>query len=150
MSDQVAVIGSFILIGACVAVVALATTTFRQSKALGDAAISSEPGSPLELVCGIRLGLFNATWPGGRCRLDDVGVGFSCLGFATEATWADVKTVELVKPIIQIGWGVRFHIPSIKPDSATVWLGSRQLADRVIESCAFHNVATDMKARVVF
>ncbi len=112
-------------------------------------ALTSEPGAPLELVCGIRLGLLNATWPAGRCRFGDEGVGFSCLGFSTEATWADVKAVELIKPMNQIGWGVRFRIPAAKPDSAIVWLGSRQLAERVIESCAFHRVPTDVKARAV-
>ena len=149
MSDPVVVIGVFVLVGACIAIVALATNTYRKSKALADAAITSEPGAPLELVCGIRLGLFNATWPAGGCRLDDVGVRFSCLGFATEATWADIKAVELIRPMSQIGWGVRFRIPAMKPDSAIVWLGSRQLAERVIESCAFHKVPTEMKARAV-
>ncbi len=149
MSDQVAVIGSFVLVGACVAVVAFATTTYRKAKALADAAITSEPGAPVELVCGIRLGWFNATWPAGRCRLGAEGVGFSCLGFAAGANWADVEAIELIKPVNQIGWGVRFRIPSMKPTSAIVWLGSKQLADKVIEICAFHQVPTEKNARAV-
>jgi hypothetical protein len=149
MSDQLAIIGAFVLVGACVAVVVLATTTYRKSKALADAAMSSEPGAPIELVCGIRLGPFNATWPAGRCRLGAEGVRFSCLGFAAKASWADVKAVELIKPVNQIGWGVRFRIPDMKPNSAIVWLGSRQLAERVIESCGFNKVPTETKARVV-
>jgi hypothetical protein len=147
MSDQVVVIGSFVLVGACIAIVVLATTTYRTSKALADAAINSTPGAPLELVCGIRLGWFNATWPAGRCRLGDEAVGFSCLGFVAEANWADVKAVELIKPMNQIGWGVRFRIPSMKPPSAIVWLGSQELADKVIETCAFHEVPIEKKAR---
>jgi hypothetical protein len=149
MSDQAAVIGSFVLVGACVAVVAFATTTYRKSKALADAAITSEPGAPLELVCGIRLGVFNATWPAGRCRLGAEGVAFSCLGFSAHANWADVKAVEVIRPVNRIGWGVRFRIPAMKPDSVIVWLGSRQLAERLIQSCAFREVPTEMKARVV-
>jgi hypothetical protein len=105
------------------------------------------PGHPL--VCGIRLGWFNATWPAGRCRLGDESIGFSCLGFAAEANWADVEAVELIKPMNQIGWGVRFRIPSMKPTSAIVWLGSQQLADKVIEICAFHEVLTEKNARAV-
>lgn len=64
MSDQVAVIGSFVLIAACVALVAFVTKTYRESMALAAAVITSEPGAPIELVCGTRLGLLNATWPG--------------------------------------------------------------------------------------
>lgn len=149
MSDQVVVIGAFVLVGACMAIVAFATSTYRKSKALADAAITSEPGAPFELVCGIRLGWFNATWPGGGCRLGDEGVGFSCLGFASGANWADVEAVALIKPVSQIGWGVRFRIPSMRPTSAIVWLGSQQLADKVIEICAFHEVPTEKKARAV-
>ena len=149
MSDQVVVIGAFVLVGACIAVAAFATNTYRKSKALADVAITSEPGAPFELVCGIRLGWFNATWPAGRCRLGDESIGFSCLGFAAEANWADVEAVELIKPMNQIGWGVRFRIPSMKPTSAIVWLGSQQLADKVIEICAFHEVPTEKNARAV-
>lgn len=149
MSDQVGVIGSFVLVGACIAIVVLATNTYRTSKALADAAINSTTGAPLELVCGIRLGWFNATWPAGRCRLGDEGVGFSCLGFAAGASWAEVEAVELIKPMNQIGWGVRFRIPSMKPPSAIVWLGSKQLADKVIEISAFHEVPTEKNAGAV-
>lgn len=149
MSDQVVVIGSFVLVGVCIAVAAFATTTYRTSRALADAAIRSAPGAPIELVCGIRLGWLNATWPAGHCRLGDAGLGFSCLGFAAGANWADVEAVELIKPVNQIGWGVRFRIPSMKPTSAIVWLGSQQLADKVIEICAFHEVHTDRNARAV-
>lgn len=149
MSDQVVIIGALLLVGACIAVVAFATTTYRPSKALADAAIRSEPGAPIELICGMRVGLFNSTWPAGHCRLGGEGVGFSCFGFAAKANWADVEAVELIKPMNQIGWGVRFRIPSMKPTSAIVWLGSRQLADKVIEICAFHDVPTEKKARAV-
>jgi hypothetical protein len=149
MSDQVVVIGGFVLVAACIAIVAFATNTYRRSKALADAAITSERGAPLELVCGIRLGWFNATWPAGRCRLGDEGIGFSCLGFAARADWADVAAVDLIKPVNQIGWGVRFRIPSMKPTSAIVWLGSQKLADKVIEMCAFHDVPTEKNARAV-
>jgi hypothetical protein len=149
MSAQVVIIGSFLLVGACIAVAAFATSTYRNSRALAHAAVSSEPGMPLELICGIRLGLFNATWPAGRCRLGEEGVGFTCLGFTARANWADVEAVELIKPMNQIGWGVRFRVPSMKPTSAIVWLGSQQLADKVIDTCAFHEVPTDKKARAV-
>jgi hypothetical protein len=149
MSDQVVVVGGFVIVGACISVVAIATTTYRKSKALADAAIASTPGAPIELLCGIRLGWFNGTWPAGRCRLGDEGVGFSCLGFAAEASWADVEAVELIKPMNQIGWGVRFRIPSMNPTSAIAWLVSRQVADKVIEICAFHEVPTEKDARAV-
>jgi hypothetical protein len=149
MSDQVVVIGGFVLVAACISVVAFATTTYRKSKALADAAIASTPGAPIELVCGIRLGWLNATWPGCGCRLGDEGVGFSCLGLAAGASWADVEAVELIKPMNQIGWGVRFRIPSMKPTSAIVWLGSRQLADKVIEICAFHEAPIEKTTRAI-
>ncbi len=55
MSDQLPMIGSFVLVGACVAVAAFATTTYRKSKALADAAIASEPGAPVEFVCGVSI-----------------------------------------------------------------------------------------------
>jgi hypothetical protein len=149
MSEQVVVIGSLLLIGACAAVAAIAATTYRKSKALAAAAIASEPGAPLELVCGIRFGALNASWPAGRCRLGSEGVGFSCLGFERQASWADITEVELIKPMNQIGWGVRFRIPAMKPDSTIVWLGDRRLAERLIQSCVLHNVPAAVKARAV-
>src|SRR5258708_36928026 len=115
MSDQVAVIGSFVLIGACIAIALFATRTYRESKALADAFLTSELGAPLELVCGMRLGLLNATWPGGSCRLSEEGVAFSCVGIARQASWTDVKAAELIKPLNLIGWGVRFAIPAMNP-----------------------------------
>src|ERR1700674_1808793 len=149
MSDQVAVIGFFVLIGACVAIVAFVTRTYRDSMALSAAAITSEPGAPLELVCGIRLGFLNATWPGGRCRLSDESVTFTCLGITKQASWADVKAAELIKPFNLIGWGVRFRIPTMKPGSAIVWLGSRELAGGLIETCKLHQVPTALKPSIV-
>ncbi len=149
MSDQVAVIGTFVLIGACVAIVGFVTKTYRESMALAAAVITSEPGAPLELICGMRLGLLNATWPGGRCRLNDEGVAFSCVGITKQASWTDVKAAELIKPFNLIGWGVRFRIPTMKPGSAIVWVGSRQLAERLIEACKRHQVPTTSKVRVV-
>lgn len=149
MSDQVAVIGSLVLVGGCIAIVAFVTNTYRKSKAYADAAIASEPGAPLELVCGIRLGFLNATWPAGRCRLTEEGVAFSCLGFTAHASWLDIKTVELVKPMNLVGWGVRFRIPAMHPDSAIVWLGSQRLAERLIGGCRFHQVPIELKPRVV-
>jgi hypothetical protein len=148
MSDKAAVIGAFVLIGACAAIVALVTKTYRESMALAAAVITSEPGAPLELVCGIRLGLLNATWPGGRCRFSDDGVAFSCLGIKRQASWTDVRAVEMVKPFNLIGWGVRFRIPAMKPGSVIVWLGSRQLAERLIETCKLHQVPATQKPRI--
>jgi hypothetical protein len=148
MSDQVAVIAFFVLLGACVAIVAFVTKTYRESMALS--AVRSEPGAPLELVCGIRLGFLNATWPGGRCRLSDEGVTFTCLGIMKQASWTDVKAAELIKPFNLIGWGVRFRIPTMKPGSAIVWLGSRALAGRLIETCKLHQVPTALKPSIVF
>jgi hypothetical protein len=43
LSDQVAVIGSMVLIGACVAMVVFATKTYRESMALAASAITSLP-----------------------------------------------------------------------------------------------------------
>ena len=149
MSDEVPLIGSLVLIGACVAVVVFATSTYRKSSALAAAAILANPGDPLELICGIRFGLFNATWPAGRCRLTDDGVAFSGFGLAKQAGWHDVKAVELVRPLNQIGWGVRFLIPTMQPETTTVWLGSRLLAERLLESCEVRHVPVQTKARVV-
>ena len=123
MSDEAALIGSVVLIGACVAVVVFATSTYRKSSALAAAAILANPGDPLDLICGIRLGVLNATWPAGRCRVTDDGVVFSGVGFARQAVWLDVRAVELVKPLNQIGWGVRFHIPTTSPRPRLYGLG---------------------------
>jgi hypothetical protein len=87
-----------------------ATGTYRKSIAMSAQALTVAPGQPFELICGIRIAGWNATWPGGRVRVADDGVEFSCLGFATQAAWSDVKTVELVKPLNLIGWGVRFRL----------------------------------------
>jgi hypothetical protein len=149
MSDQVAVVGSFVLIGACIAIIAFVTKTYRDSMALAAAVITSEPGAPLELICGIRLGLLNATWPGGRCRLNDEGIAFSCVGVIRRTSWADVRAAELIKPFNLIGWGIRFRIPSMKAGSAIVWLGSRQLAERLIEICKRHDVPVTLNPRIV-
>jgi preprotein translocase subunit SecF len=43
VSDQVAVIGSLVLIGACVAIVVFVTKTYRESMALAASAITSVP-----------------------------------------------------------------------------------------------------------
>ncbi len=150
MTDQLVVIGSLALIGACVGVAAFATTTYRESKTLAEAAMASHPGAPLELVCGIRLGAFNATWPAGRVRLGTEGVGFSGLGFEKQANWSAIKEVGLVKPMNQVGWGVRFRIPTMKPDSTIVWLGDRRLAERLIQSCVLHEVPAELEAHGVF
>jgi hypothetical protein len=110
MSDETAVIGSFVLIVALLVVAGFATGTYRKSIAMSAQALTVAPGQPFELICGIRIAGWNATWPGGRVRVADDGVEFSCLGFATQAAWSDVKTVELVKPLNLIGWGVRFRL----------------------------------------
>src|SRR5437762_3075894 len=79
----------------------------------------------------------------------DSATTVSPLGLASQATWADVTAVELIKPMNQIGWGVRFRIPTMKPASVIVWLGNRRLAERLIQSCALRRVPTEVKARAV-
>jgi hypothetical protein len=69
MSDWVLLFGSVILIGACIAVVAFASNSYSKSKVLAGAVLTSEPWAPVELVCGMRIGLMMASWPGGRFRL---------------------------------------------------------------------------------
>jgi hypothetical protein len=146
MSDQVLVIGSLVLIGACVAIVALATKIFRESQALADAVITSEPGAPFELVCGIRLGVWNATWPFGRFRLTEDGVAFTSLGLPVRVAWAEVKVVELLKPFNLIGWGVRFRIHT--RSDVIVWVMSRAIAERIIEACEVHLIPSRRKPRL--
>lgn len=70
------------------------------------------------------------------------------MGITREASWTDVKAAELIKPFNLIGWGVRFRIPTMKPGSAIVWLGSRQLAERLIETCKLNQVPTTLKPSV--
>ncbi|HVC75993.1 MAG TPA: hypothetical protein VND96_05680 [Candidatus Micrarchaeaceae archaeon] len=149
MTDEVAIIGSFVVIAALLSVVVLATGTYRKSMAFAAAAITAKPGEPFELICGIRLGRWGAaTWPAGRFKLTDEGVSFNCFGLGARAAWVDVKLVGLVKPLNQLGWGVRFSIRNRQPDSVIVWLNSRMLAERVIEACDVHGVPTERKPRV--
>jgi hypothetical protein len=147
MSDETAVIGSFILIVGLLVVAGFATSTYRKSIAMSAQALTVAAGQPFELICGIRVAGRNATWPGGRLRVADEGVGFSCLGFATRAAWSDVKIVELVKPMNLIGWGVRFRLQTQR--DAIVWLMSRTLSERVVEACEVHHIPIDRKARWV-
>ncbi len=149
MSDQTAVIGSLVVVAGLLVVMVLATKTYRKSMTLAAMAITAAPSQPLELICGIRIGLMNASWPAGRVRIADEGIGLSCLGVSVRAAWSDVRIVELVKPLNQIGWGVRFRIPTRRPHSAIVWLGTRALAERVIEACTFHKVPSELKPHAV-
>ena len=145
MSDQAAVIGTFAVVAGLLAIVVLATNTYRVSIVLAAEAMTAAPGQPLELICGVRLGWMNASWPASRVRIADEGIRFSCLGVSVRAAWRDVTMVELVKPVNQIGSGVRFRIPTRRPNSAIVWLGNRALAERVMEACKFRQVPTELK-----
>jgi hypothetical protein len=144
MSDWVVVFGSVILVSACLAVAAFATSTYRKSKALADAATTSEPGAPLELVCGMRIGLMMASWPGGRLRLGPDGVAFDCSGLRLQAAWSKVQLVELVKPLIPpIGWGLRFNLSGTNTPTVVVGGFSRALAERLVEMCGARGAPTD-------
>jgi len=150
MSDWVVVFGSVILIGACVAVVAFATNTYRKSKTLADAAITAEPGAPLELVCGMRIGLKMASWPGGRFRLGPDGVAFDCSGRRLQAAWSKVLLVELVRPLIPpIGWGLRFNLSGTNSPTVVVGGLRRALAERLVDICGARGAPTDQHSHFV-
>jgi hypothetical protein len=121
--------------------------TYRKSIAMSAQALTVAPGQPFELICGIRLAGWHASWPGGRVRVADEGVSFSCLGVVTQAQWSDVKIVGLVKPLSLIGWGVRFRLQTQL--DATVWLMSRTLSERVMEACEIHQIPIEREARWV-
>jgi hypothetical protein len=111
----------------------------RSMKLIG-ATVASGLNRSFDLVCGMRMGLRDSSWPGSWCRLSDEGVAFDCAGFKMQARWADVKSVDVVRRFHPIGSGVRFRIPALKPDFVLVWLGSRKLVELLIEGCRVHQI----------
>jgi hypothetical protein len=120
----------------------------RQTTKVVDATIASKPNRSFELVCGMRIGLMNSTWPGAWCRLSDEGVAFDCSGFKVQVRWADVKSVAVVRRFHLIGSGVRFRIPALRSEVVLVWLGSRKLVDLLIEGCGVYQVPVIRKRGV--
>ena len=150
MSDWIVVLGLVVLIGACVGVVVFATNTYRKSNALADAAITSEAGATLELLCGMRIGLMMASWPGGRFRLGPDGVAFDCSGRRLQAAWSKVQLVELVRPLIPpIGWGLRFNLSGTNSPTVVVGGFRRALAERLVEMCGARGAPTDHDSHFV-
>ena len=146
-TDLGAVLGVAAVLLAAIAVVFWATTQFRKSHALAAATFNTDARG-VELICGVRIGQLNCTWPGGRVLLDRDGVTFRCLGVAERASWKDILEAELVKPLNLIGWGVRFRL-SDRHQSAIVWLMSRPLALRLLDACRVHGVAPNEGWRFV-
>jgi hypothetical protein len=150
MSDWVLLFGSVILIGACIAVVAFASNSYSKSKVLAGAVLTSEPWAPVELVCGMRIGLMMASWPGGRFRLGPDSVAFDCSGRRLQVAWSKVQLVELVRPLVPpIGWGLRFNLSGTNTRTVVVGGFRRALAERLIEMCGARGAPTDRGAHFV-
>jgi hypothetical protein len=118
---------------------------YRESNKPADEAIASAPNESFDVVCGMRMGFVNSSWPGAWCRLDDEGVAFDCSGFEVQARWAEVKSVDVVKRFHLIGSGVRFRIPALRPETVLVWLGNRKLVELLIELCRVHEIPVVQK-----
>jgi hypothetical protein len=147
-TDLGAVIGVVLVLLIAGVIVFWATAQFRKSNALAAAALSADASSHVELICGVRIGQLNCTWPGGRLLLDGEGITFKCLGVAERASWRDIREAELVKPLNLVGWGVRFRL-SDRQRSAIVWLTSRPLALRLLEACRTHGLTPNVGWRFV-
>lgn len=114
--------------------------SLSQMKKAAAMATSYPPNESVDLVCGVRMGAINTSWPGAWCRVSDEGVAFDCAAVEVQTTWTDVVSVEVVKRFHLIGSGVRFRIQSLTPDTVLVWLGNRNLVDRVIDVCMAHEI----------
>jgi hypothetical protein len=148
MSTESLVIGSFMVIGLCIAVVIFATRAYRQSSMLFSQAMSQPLSEPMELICGVRMGWLNATSPFGGVRISNEGVMFTAFGVSARVPWSGVSWIDLVKPFNGIGWGVRIRSAG-RPDHI-VWVLKRALADRVLEACELHGVRIERQPRLVF
>jgi hypothetical protein len=150
MSATVASIGSLAVVGLCVAVLVYATITYRQSKAMTDAVVGWDGGEPLDMFCGMRIGLMMASWPGGRFQLGSEGVAFDCSGRKLQVAWSKVQLVQLVKPLVPpIGWGLRFKLSDTKTTTVFVLGIRRALAERLVEICGARGAATDRSPHFV-
>lgn len=117
----------------------------RQFEKVADTAVAPAPNESVDLVCGMRMGVINSSWPGAWCRLSDEGVAFDCSGFEVQARWTEVKSVDMVRRFHLIGSGVRFRIPSLRPETVLVWLGNRKLVERLVERCRAHEIPVAQK-----
>ena len=148
MSPETAVIGSLLVIVLCVGLVVFATKTYRQSAELFHQAMRQPLSEPMELACGVRMGLLNATSPFGRVRIADEGLELSAFGKSVHVPWSQISAIDLVKPFNGIGWGVR--IRSAGRADQIVWLLNRALADRVLQACELRGVRIERQLRAVF